>query len=348
MKKKIIALLGLTALVSGEAGAVRRSNMRASGTNNVNVRGMVTSINASASETTQTSSDYTKIAAVTDAVAKRKCDAMVVVALRDYCGKNKCKNATEVYANLTLPTDTSDVNEVYCANFIENAVNNLWNSYDSYALNQEKNCNIAMARSLAAEACYRYVLTNQNAKVIISEDELNDLCGAGAVKTQYARLSDGGSISDDEAGSDLPAYFSNIGNIGWSNLMAYTRLLDLKVDFKTTEFPRELIQLVNSLKSQGNMMCGEKHYSDLYDANIQLIDKTGSWEKKVKEEGIIKGSADWFGNQVDGVKSIGNTINSMFGSGQNAEEQSQQQQPATQAQTGDSSSGASSSTGASS
>ena len=300
MTKKIIALLGLGALVSVgfEAEASRGHNTIRGGARNVNVRGTTTTINASVSDTTKTSSDYTKIAAVTDAVAKRKCDGMVVKALKSYCGKNKCRNATEVYASLSLPTDTSDVNDVYCANFIEDAVSRLWDSYDSYALNETKNCNIAVARSSAAEACYRFVLTNQNEKVIISQESLEEYCGRNAVKAQYAQLSNGETITDAEAGDDLTLYFSKVGNIGWSNLTAYTRLLDGKIDFKTTEFPRDLIQLVNSLTSQGNMMCGGKRYTELLDANIQLIEKKGSLERKIEEEGILKGGKDWVVDQV--------------------------------------------------
>ncbi|MBR1544617.1 MAG: hypothetical protein IJ638_01575 [Alphaproteobacteria bacterium] len=304
MNKKLVALLGLGVLVSASADASNRrhNTIRSSSTNTVNVRGTTTTINASVSDTTKTSSDYTKVAAVTDAVAKRKCTNMVVSALQTYCGKTKCKNATEAYAKITLPNDTSSVNETYCANFIEEAVNNLWDSYDSYALNEKKNCNIALARSLAAEACYRYVLTSQNEKVVISDSDLSGYCGSGAVKAQYAQLTNGDTISDSETGDDLPSYFSKVGNIGWSNLVSYTRLLDLKIDFKTTEFPRDLIQLVNSLKSQGNMMCGEKNYTELYDANIQLVEKKSSLERKVEEEGILKGGKDWVVDQVGVIK----------------------------------------------
>ncbi len=300
MSKKIVALLGLGTLVSVgfDVQANRVHNSIRGGARTVNVRGTTTTINASVSDTTKTSSNYKQIAAVTDAVAKRKCDGMVAKSLKSYCSTNKCKNATEVYATLNLPTDTSDVNELYCANFIEDAVNRLWDSYDSYALNEAKNCNIAVARSLAAEACYRYVLTNQNEKVIISQESLNEYCGRDAVKVQYTQLSNGETITDAEAGDDLTVYFSKVGNIGWSNLTAYTRLLDLKIDFKTEEFPRDLIQLTNSLKSQGNMMCGDKHYSELYDANIQLVEKKGSLERKIKEEGILKGGKDWVVDQV--------------------------------------------------
>lgn len=299
MTKKIIALLGLGVLVSAgvEAGRGVHNPIRG-GAKNVTVRGTTTTINASVSDTTKTSSDYTKVAAVTDAVAKRKCEGMVVDALKSYCGKNKCKNAAEAYAKITLPTDTKEVNEVYCANFIEDAVNKNWDSYDAYALAEKKNCDIAVARSIAAEACYRFVLTNQNEKIVISQSDLNGYCGVDAVKAQYAQISNGDMISDVEAGDDLTVYFSKVGNIGWSNLVAYTRLLDGKIDFKTTEFPRDLILLVNSLKSQGNMMCGEKHYTELVDANIQLIEKKGSLERKIEKEGILKGGKDWVVDQV--------------------------------------------------
>lgn len=312
MTKKLIALLGLAVLFNQNADAARNSRRNSSSARsassrrslngNVKVSGTTTSINATVADTTVRTTDYTQVAPITDASAKRSCTAMVVKSLKTYCGNNKCKNATEAYAGISLPTDTTEANEIYCANFIEEAVNNLWNSYDSYAANDTKNCNIALARSLAAEECYRYVLTRQNEKVVISSGDLNSRCGKSAIKSQYKRISNGEEISDSETGDSLTSYFSNVGNIGWSNLAAYGRLLDLKIDFKTTEFPRDLIQLVNSLKSEGNMMCGEKNYTELYDANIALVDKTSSIERKINEKGLLAGGKEYIVDQFGAFK----------------------------------------------
>lgn len=312
MTKKLIALLGLAVLFNQNADAARNSRRNSSSarsassrrslSGNVKVSGTTTSVNATVADTTVRTTDYTQVAPITDASAKRNCTAMVVKSLKNYCGSNKCKNATEAYAGISLPTDTTEANEIYCANFIEEAVNNLWNSYDSYAANDTKNCNIALARSLAAEECYRYVLTRQNEKVVISSGDLNSRCGKSAIKSQYKRISNGEEISDSETGDSLTSYFSNVGNIGWSNLAAYGRLLDLKIDFKTTEFPRDLIQLVNSLKSEGNMMCGEKNYTELYDANIALVDKTSSIERKINEKGLFAGGKEYIVDQFGAFK----------------------------------------------
>lgn len=312
MTKKLIALLGLAVLFNQNADAARNSRRNSSSarsassrrslSGNVKVSGTTTSVNATVADTTVRTTDYTQVAPITDASAKRSCTAMVVKSLKNYCGSNKCKNATEAYAGIILPTDTTAVNEIYCANFIEEAVNNLWNSYDSYAANDTKNCNIALARSLAAEECYRYVLTSQNEKVVISSGDLNSRCGKSAIQLQYKRISNGEEISDSETGDSLTSYFSKVGNIGWSNLAAYGRLLDLKIDFKTTEFPRDLIQLVNSLKSEGNMMCGEKNYTELYDANIALVDKTSSIERKINEKGLLAGGKEYIVDQIGAFK----------------------------------------------
>ncbi len=298
MTKKLIAILGLAVLFAPNADAARDTRRSQRGVRNVNISGTTTSINATVADTTIVSNDYTKPAPITDAVAKRTCTNLVVQGLTKFCGDKKCKNATEAYAGLVMPTNTIATSDIYCANFIEDAVNNLWNSYDSYALNETKNCNIALARSLAAEACYRYVLTMQNQKVVISESDLNEFCGKNAVITQYSQLSNGEKITETEAGDNIATYFAKVGNIGWSNLASYTRLLDGKIDFKTTEFPRDLIMLVNSLTSQGNMMCGEKNYTELKDANIQLIEKTGSLEKRIQEKGLLAGSKDWGVDQI--------------------------------------------------
>ena len=303
MTKKLIALLGLAVLFAPNADAARDTRRSQRGVRNVNISGTTTSINATVADTTIVSNDYTKPAPITDAVAKRTCTNLVVQGLTKFCGDKKCKNATEAYAGLVMPTNTIATSDIYCANFIEDAVNNLWNSYDSYALNETKNCNIALARSLAAEACYRYVLTMQNQKIRISEADLNEFCGTEAIKKQYSQLSNGETIEEAEASNnnDIAKSFSKVGNIGWSNLASYTRLLDGKIDFKTTEFPRDLIMLVNSLTSQGNMMCGEKNYTELKDANIQLIEKTGSLEKRIQEKGLLAGSKDWGVDQFVGT-----------------------------------------------
>lgn len=298
MTKKLIALLGLAVLFAPNADAARDTRRSQRGVRNVNISGTTTSINATVADTTIVSNDYTKPAPITDAVAKRTCTNLVVQGLTKFCGDKKCKNATEAYAGLVMPTNTIATSDIYCANFIEDAVNNLWNSYDSYALNETKNCNIALARSLAAEACYRYVLTMQNQKIRISEADLNEFCGKDAVITQYSQLSNGEKIIETEVGDNIATYFANVGKIGVSNLASYTRLLDLKIDFKTTEFPRDLIMLVNSLTSQGNMMCGEKNYTELKDANIQLIEKTGSLEKRIQEKGLAAGFKDWTVDQI--------------------------------------------------
>ena len=310
MKKKIIMLLGLIAFVSEGAEARKKQARNAS---NVNVRGTLTSINASVEDTTKTSVDYKSIAPVTDAVAKRKCTDIVATALADYCGKkeNSCKNATEAFAKIKLDTvaDKPDApNEIYCANFIEEAVNNLWDSYDEYANKKEVNCNVALARSLAAEECYRQVLVYQRetAFVKIPGDKLEGLCGVGAIKEQYKKLEKkylSDDITDDKLGGSLVGYFQDVGSFGW-NLLEFTRFADLNFVAKTDEFPRELIQLVNSLKSQGNLMCGEERYAELYDTNIQLLDKSSSIQRRVREEGVIKGGIDWVKDQVHGVTDL--------------------------------------------
>ncbi len=299
MTKKLIATFGFAILFAINTNAARDIR-RSQRIKNINISGTTTSIKASVADTTITSKNYTIPAPITDAVAKRNCTNLVIKGLKNFCGKTKCKNATEAYAGIILPSvNDKEPNEIYCANFIEEAVNNLWNSYDSYALNEQKNCNIALSRSLVAEACYRYVLTMQNQKIIINQTDLNEFCGKDAIKAQYKQISNGETIKDNETGDDLTSYFSNVGNIGWSNLTSYTRLLDGKIDFKTTEFPRDLIQLVNSLRSQGNMMCGEKNYTELYDSNIQLIEKEGSIERRIKEKGLLSGGKDWIMDQIE-------------------------------------------------
>ena len=305
MKKKIIMLLGLIAFVSEGAEARKKQARNAS---NVNVRGTLTSINATVEDTTKTSVDYTSIAPVTDAIAKRKCTDMVADALNTYCSNNSCRNATEAFAKISLSTTTDRPNETYCANFIEEAVNNLWDSYDEYASKKEVNCNIALARSLAAEECYRQVLVYQRetAFVKIPGDKLEGLCGVGAIKEQYKKLEkkySSDDITDDKLGGSLVGYFQDVGSFGW-NLLEFTRFADLNFVAKTDEFPRELIQLVNSLKSQGNLMCGEERYAELYDTNIQLLDKSSSIQRRVREEGLIKGGIDWVKDQYNGVADL--------------------------------------------
>lgn len=309
MKKQTLVLLGILGIITNNANARnnRRSGYMGGRTKNVNIYGTTTQINATAADTTMVSTDKTKPAPITDAVAQRECYKNVANALEKHCiTENKaCNNPTEIYAMLTVP------DEKFCANFIETAVNKLWNKYDEYTNKDEKNCNIALARSLAAESCYRYALTHQNKQVVIYEgseekkekfghDTFYKYCGSSAIQTIYDKISK--TPGNIDTGDSLPKYFASVGSIGWSNLASYTRLLDGKIDFKTNEYPRELVQLVNSLKSEGNMMCGDKHYTQLYDTNMQLFDKSGSLEKRINEKGIISGTVDWGVDQLGAIK----------------------------------------------
>ncbi|MGN0929770.1 MAG: SPOR domain-containing protein [Alphaproteobacteria bacterium] len=332
MRNDKIILATILTLLSVNANAARKT--RGAGvkvitpraqTQNVNVSGTTTSISATIDDTTKaTPYDTGVIAPITDKVAERNCTTMVVNSLKAYCntgnGTNKCKNPTEIYAVMPYIKVTDDKNntiadETYCANFLETAVNKLWNSYDSVATLNEENCNIALAKSFAAEDCYLYVMTNQSEKVLISEDNLKSRCGAEGITKQYNALTGenktNGSIGDDK----LAEYFSKVGNIGVSDLMAYpARVLDLKIDFKTSAFPRELVQLVNTIKSQGNVMCGPDRYTELYDTNMPLEIKQTSLQKSIQEKGILKGTSDWGLDQIgvfkgsdwsDGIKQNG-------------------------------------------
>ena len=344
MTKKLIALIGLSLLFSPQSNAARNTRRASSNTRsasqNVRVTGSTVNINANVSDTTYTETDYSKIAPATDPIAKRKCTELVVEALNKYCGTDKkCKNATEAYAKIKIEDNPNGPNEIYCANFIEEAVNNLWDSFDTYKTTNEKNCNIALARSLAAEECYRYALTQKNVRKFFdlntwnafepfSESDLS-MCNKAAVVKIYNTISNGDTITEDEAGDNIASYFSKVGASGWSNITAYTRLLDGKIDFTTTEFPRDLILLVNSLKSQGNMMCGQDHYTELVDANIQLIDKTGSWEKQIKEKGAIAGTADYIADTTESIVNL-STLLSNTKKSDNAEKAAQNAEKATE------------------
>lgn len=321
MKKYILLMFSL--LLCFNFVNARRPANRAGGRNNrrgssfnTNISGTINTVETKLEDTMTVHTDLSKPAPTIDSTAQRTCYRFVANRLKKYCTDNKdsCTNATEVYANLDFSDPYKDKNdntiatEIYCTNFIETAVNKLWDSYDSYANNEEKNCNIALARTMAAEACYRFALTQQNKKVVIYEgdeekgddynkDKFVGYCGTKKIKEYYAKIS--GRNEDINTGDGLPAYFHNVGNIGWSNIGAYAdRILSLKIDFKTNEYPRELVQLVNSLKSEGNMMCGEKNYSQLYDTNFQLFDKTGALGKAIDNKGILAGSRDYFLDQV--------------------------------------------------
>lgn len=332
MKKYILLMLSVLLClnsVSARRRSVTRAGRRGGGRDvtpiNTNISGTINTVETKLEDTMTVHTDFDKPAPPIDSTAQRKCYKYVAKTLKTYCKgdeKNKikehdCTNATEVYASLEFPAAKEEngkkmeENEIYCANFIETAVNKLWNSYDAYANNEEKNCNIALARTMAAEACYRFALTQQNKKVVIYEgdeekgddynkDKFVGYCGTKKIKEYYAKIS--GRNEDINTGDGLPAYFHNVGNIGWSNIGAYAdRILSLKIDFKTNEYPRELVQLVNSLKSEGNMMCGEKNYSQLYDTNFQLFDKTGALGKAIDNKGILAGSRDYFVDNTVGV-----------------------------------------------
>ena len=310
MKKQLILLVSILAILENNAYSSRRRALssRGRGTQNINVSGTTTSIQATIADTIAEKTAYENIAPITDKQAERECTNMVVKALRKQCsGTNKCKNATETYAMLEFDDAKlegtslipSSYRTTYCANFLETAVNKLWNSYDSALNLEEENCNIALAKAFAAEDCYLYVMTNQSTKVYIDPSELKGKCGVEGIKKQYKNITSTDLTNTSALNDDLANYFSKVGNIGFSDIMAYPgRALDLKIDFKTSAFPRELVQLVNTIKSQGNVMCGPDRYSELYDTNMPLEIKQSSWQKAVNEKGILKGSVDYFTDQI--------------------------------------------------
>lgn len=325
MKKQLAVLASILTLFGSDtyASRNRRANsIRSRGTQNVNVTGTTTTVNASIADTIASKTAYTSIAPITDKQAERECTKMIVNALKKQCtGTNKCKNATETYAilefddaNLSGTDDanlsgTSDIpsayRTTYCANFIETAVNKLWNSYDSVANLNEQNCNMALARSLAAEACYRNILATKNQGLAFTERDTN-ACNTNAVRNYYKQLA--GLTEKEETlipsslnGDDLTKIFSSVGNMSYWNWTALVGKVLADLDFSentTSEYPRELVQLVNSLKSTGNIMCGPDRYTELYDTNFALVDKTSSLEKAIKEKGILKGAADYITDQV--------------------------------------------------
>lgn len=318
MKKQLAVLASILTLFGSDtyASRNRRANsIRSRGTQNVNVTGTTTTVNVSIADTIASKTAYTSIAPITDKQAERECTKMIVNALKKQCtGTNKCKNATETYAILEfddakLEGGTSDIpsayRTTYCANFIETAVNKLWNSYDSVANLNEQNCNMALARSLAAEACYRNILATKNQGGAL-EDRDTNACNTNAVRNYYKQLA-GLTTTEEEKlipsslnGDDLTKIFSSVGkmsNWNWTALAGKFADLDFSEN-TTSEYPRELVQLVNSLKSTGNVMCGPDRYTELYDTNFALVDKTSSLEKAIKEKGILKGAADYITDQV--------------------------------------------------
>lgn len=313
MKKQLAVLASILTLFGSDtyASRNRRANsIRSRGTQNVNVTGTTTTVNVSIADTIASKTAYTSIAPITDKQAERECTKMIVNALKKQCtGTNKCKNATETYAILEfddakLDGGKSDIpsayRTTYCANFIETAVNKLWNSYDSVANLNEQNCNMALARSLAAEACYRNILATKNQGGAL-EDRDTNACNTDAVRNYYKQLAgDDSTIPSSLNGNDLTKIFSSVGkmsNWNWTALAGKFADLDFSEN-TTSEYPRELVQLVNSLKSTGNVMCGPDRYTELYDTNFALVDKTSSLEKAIKEKGILKGAADYITDQV--------------------------------------------------
>ncbi len=307
MNKKLILLTTILSIIGMESYASKTNIRRNLSTRNntrtassVNLNGTITTINANVEDTTKlTTYDPNTPAPITDQIAKRNCAKMVSNAMDTYCKDNKCTNITQIYANLTYTEIPGQANEIYCANFLESSIKDLLSAHNTKDLSNEKNCNIALATSFAAEDCYLYVMTNQSSQVIINKDELEKRCGINAIKEQYKKITKEEISESDIIHDDLANYFSKVGNIGFSDLLAYpARVMDLKIDFKTSAFPRELVQLVNTIKSQGNVMCGPDRYSQLYDTNMPLEIKQTSWQKARDEKGLFKGTGDWIANQV--------------------------------------------------
>lgn len=316
MKQKLVAFIALSLLFAQSDVAHSAKNIRRAGStrraSTVHVTGTIANINATVAETTQVSTDYTKPAPITDAVAKKACDKMVIETLTAYREavekdpkKIKYKTASEAYAGLSFPkVNGNEANEVFCANFLENSVEKLWANNNIFTNKSEKACNKAKARAIAAERCWQFANAEKNNNPKFSEEQFNEYCGNDAISQIYNNDIPGvtdTTTADDFSDNKLPKLFSDVGFMGL-NIAGYTRLLDWDIDLKTTEYPREVVQIVNSVLSQGKIACGNDFAATMHDTNFQLVDKTGSLERRIKEKGLLAGAKDWGVDQAGAIK----------------------------------------------
>ena len=226
----------------------------------------------------------------------------------------------------------------FCLPFQDELLNGLWDLYSETNVRERKNCNMAMAKYSAAQDCFQYIQAEKNQSVggIFDSSKISDLdkgidekCGKEAILKKYKTIalddldasdmntyfgmakSDDGIVSYSSEGfqgkkklsSTVASLFANVGDNSWNVMGQVGKLTDLKLDMKSSTYPRELVVIANTFITEGETACGKDFSSTMEDTSFNLLDKRSALERAIAKKGILKGTFDYVLDNTVGIVS---------------------------------------------
>ncbi|MBR1544463.1 MAG: hypothetical protein IJ638_00770 [Alphaproteobacteria bacterium] len=217
----------------------------------------------------------------------------------------------------------------FCTAFQSELLDGLWDLYSEKNIRERKNCNMAMAKYSAAQDCFQYIQAEKNQSVggIFDSSKISGLdkgidsrCGRDAILKKYktialdelddadmntyfgmASMNEDGTVSNTSGGyqgkkklsSTVASLFANVGDNTWNVMGQIGKLADLKLDMKSSTYPRELVVIANTFVTEGETACGKDFASTMQDTSFDLVDNRSSLEIAISKKGLLKGVFDF-------------------------------------------------------
>ena len=210
----------------------------------------------------------------------------------------------------------------------------VWDIYSEKTVRERKHCNMARAKADVAQACLQYIQSEKSKSVdgILDpskksklDEGIDKTCGRDAIidKYKYYSIDDwtdedeqylsGLSIKNDEIkvakdfqgkkemSSTVATLFANVGDNTWNKMGQIGKLIELKLDMKSMEYPREIIVLANTFNTELATSCGSDFVTQMADTTFELKDNRSALEREIARKGILKGTFDYLVDNSVGV-----------------------------------------------
>ena len=225
--------------------------------------------------------------------------------------------------------------EKTCVAYQGEILSGVWDMYSEKTIRSRKNCNMARAKADAAQACFQYINSERNqsvgavfnsSKKTKLDEGIEQYCGRDAIIKRYKDLSiddwtdtdeqflSGLALKDGsftttsgfqgrkEMSSTIASVFANVGDASWNIMGQVGKLAEIKLgDMKTKEYPREIVNMVNTFTTDITTHCGNEFAANMLSNNFELVDNRSALEKEIAKRGILKGTFDYVIDNTVGV-----------------------------------------------
>ena len=217
----------------------------------------------------------------------------------------------------------------FCLAFQSKLLDKLWDFYSEQSIRNRKNCNMAMAKYSAAQDCYQYIIAEKNqsvdsvfnsSKISNFDKEIDDRCGRDAILKKYkniavdelenadmnvyfgsAKLEKDGTLSSandavqgkKKLSSNVASLFANVGDNTWNIVGQIGKLADLKLDMKSSTYPRDIVVIANTFVTDGETACGKNFAVDMEKTSFEIKDNKSALEREIAKKGLLKGVFDF-------------------------------------------------------